>query len=89
MNGAFGEVKFWSRDKRVRRSWKSDYLKGKVCSRVSAIGAESMGVLPRFLCDFFLFYLTGAMIFGNRPGLLKKFDSARAAETLSAVKPHE
>jgi hypothetical protein len=48
-----------------------------------------MGVLPRFIRDFILFYLTQAMIFDNRPGLLKKFYGARAAETLSAVKPHE
>jgi len=44
---------------------------------------------PASARDFFLFYLTGVRIFDNRHGLLKKLDSARTAETLSAVKPRD
>jgi hypothetical protein len=40
-----------------------------------------------FARDFFLFYLTGKTIFDNRHGLLKKFDSGRRTETLSAANP--
>jgi len=36
---------------------------------------------------FFLFCLTGVIFFDNRHGLLKKFESARTAKTLSAVEP--
>jgi hypothetical protein len=42
---------------------------------------------PGFAIHFFLFCLTGVIFFDNRHGLLKKFESARAAKTLSAVEP--
>ncbi len=47
----------------------------------------SISVSAGTVLDFFLFYLTRRRISDNRHGLLNQLDSARAAETLSAVKP--
>ena len=87
MRGAFSGSKRWSPDKQLRFGlWRS----GRAAALPLFGGrcvAEKAGAFPGWSCDFFLFYLTPASIFDNRHGLLKKFDSWRAAETLSAVKP--
>lgn len=67
-------ISLWGARRRVRRMTGSD-------RSISASDGSAR--------DFFLFYLTGVRIFDNRHGLLKKLDSARTAETLSAVKPRD
>jgi hypothetical protein len=50
-------------------------------------GTQFTARFARVIFDFVLLYLTLVTIFVNRHGPLKKFDTGRAAETLSAVNP--
>jgi len=50
-------------------------------------GTHFTARFARVIFDFVLLYLTLVTIFVNRHGPLKKFDTGRAAETLSAVNP--
>ena len=56
-------------------------------SRDQGKGTQFTARFARVTFVFVLLCLTLVTIFDNRHGLLKKFDSGRAAETLSAVKP--
>jgi len=58
-------------------------------SRDQGKGTQFTARFARVTLDFVLLYLTLVAIFDNRHGLLKKFDSGRAAETLSAVQPQQ
>ena len=82
MRGATSERKTGRPDLRIR------------CRTGWRIGRRDAGnrwrkpqALTDFTSGFFLFYLTTGVIFDNRHGLLKKFESAQAAKTLSAVEP--
>ena len=50
-------------------------------------GTQFTARFARVTFVFVLLYLTVVTIFDNRHGLLKKFDTGRAAETLSAANP--
>jgi len=52
-------------------------------------GTQFTARFARVTFVFVLLCLTLVTIFDNRHGLLKKFDSGRAAETLSAVQPQQ
>jgi hypothetical protein len=84
MRGAISELK--SRRQNLRRG-----RRHRISRRIQRPGCARFPGQPRGLAgfspDFFLFYLTPGPIFDNRHGLLKKFKSARSAETLSAVEP--
>jgi hypothetical protein len=87
MRGAFSEIETRTQAQPICRSPKISRGASGVGARARAFEADSKSASAGFICDFLLLYLTGRAIFDNRLGLLKKFDSARAAETLSAVKP--
>src|SRR5262249_14530634 len=85
MRSGLNETQTWKRLARVRQRRAAGRLGLLRLKRVKSAPASKARARRGFTCDFFLFYLTGPMIFVNRHGLLKKFDSAQAAETLSAV----
>jgi hypothetical protein len=58
-------------------------------SRDQGKGTQFTARFARVIFDFVLLYLTLVTIFVNRHGPLEKFDSGRAAETLSAVQPQQ
>ena len=87
MRGAFSEIKVLKQAGQMRRSGtisKSWPAALTLRPRLVAARAETAA---RLNFDFYLFCLTRALIFDNQHGLLKKFDSAQAAKTLSAAKP--
>lgn len=85
MRGAVGEKNRWKKADPMRYGpLISHHFYGSTPRRRRR-AAVSAGSLPHFTFDFFLFCLTHAAISDNRHGLLKKFDSARAASTLSAA----
>jgi hypothetical protein len=87
MRGAFSEIKTQRQDNQMRPLTRiSDNLPEGSTRRDQLFAVPPWGS-ARLRFDSFLFCLTRGVIFDNRHGLLKKFDSARAATTLSAAKP--
>ena len=78
------------KDKQIRRrTLISNSTEAPLVFR-GARGGDAAAAVSLLSWNCFLFCLTGAAIFDNRHGLLKKFDSARAAKPLSQpLKPHE
>jgi hypothetical protein len=87
MRGLVSGIEEWRQEKRMRLGvWISCHASGTPAPK-RGCGAGPARSSSGLACESFLFYLTRAFIFDNRHGLLKKFDSVPAAETLSAVKP--
>jgi hypothetical protein len=90
MRGELNGIEGRRKDKQIRRrSLISNSTEASLVFR-GAHGADAAAAESLLSWNCFLFCLTGAAIFDNRHGLLKKFDSARAAKPLSQpLKPHE
>lgn len=90
MRGALSGIGGWRQDKQTPRGRAISIRREKQRPLPCADVADPVAVFGGFSLNFLLFCLTGAAIFDNRHGLLKKFDSARAAKPLSPpLKPHE
>jgi len=86
MRGAFSKIKVLKKDRQMRPGGTiSDGWTTASTRRCWAVAARAE--FARLNFDFYLFCLTRAVILDNQHGLLKKFDTVRAAKTLSAAKP--
>jgi len=89
MRGAFSEIKTQRQDNQMRRITRiSDNLPEASTHRYQFFAVPPWGS-ARLRFDSFLFCLTRGVIFDNRHGLLKKFDSARTAKPLSQPVSHK
>ena len=89
MRGALSGINGRGKDKQMRPHCS---ISGNTESELASAGADATdpaGALCGSSFYFVLLYLTGAVIFDNRHGLLKKLDSARAAKPLSQPLSHK